>query len=180
MRRRLAPALVVISILAPAAFLAGCGAEEEHLEVIEGEPIEADDLSYNVVISRFLNPDDEEDSAYVAGQPDPPVDEEYFGVFLQVENDGEEAVVIPEAFRVLDTLENAYEPIETESPYALPLGETLEPGGQLPVANSTADDGPTQGSLILFLIEEASTENRPLELEVPLPSGEVGIIELDI
>ena len=46
--------------------------------------------------------------------------------------------------------------------------------------NSIAADGPTQGSLILFLIEEASTENRPLELEIPLPSGEVGVVELDI
>ncbi len=180
MRRRLAPALVVISILAPAAALAGCGAEEEHLEVIEGEPIEADHLSYNVVISRFLNPDDEEDSAYLSEQADPPAGEEYFGVFIQVENEGEEAVVIPEAFSVVDTLDTTYEPVETENPYALPLGETLEPGGELPVANSTADDGPTQGSLILFLIEEGSTENRPLELEVPLPSGELGTIELDI
>ena len=52
--------------------LAGCGDDEPELDVIEGEPIEADDVSYNVVISRFLNPDDTEDEGYLVGQPPPP------------------------------------------------------------------------------------------------------------
>ena len=146
----------------------------------EGEPVEADELSYNVVISRFLNPDDVEDSAYLVGQPEAPAGEEYFGVFMQVHNEGDEEVTIPEAFRVIDTLETVYDPAPSESPYALPLGEALGPDEELPEANSIGQDGPTGGSLLLFLIEESSTENRPLEFEIPLPSGKLGLIELDI
>lgn len=180
MRRRLAPALLLFAVVALAAPLAGCGSEEEELDVKEGEPVKADHLSYNVVISRFLNPDDVEDSAYVVGQPEPPPDQEYFGVFIQVHNDGDEEVTIPEAFRVVDTLDNTYDPVPSESPYALPLGEALGPNEELPEANSIAQDGPTQGSLALFLLEQSSADNRPLKFEIPLPEGKVGTIELDI
>ena len=180
MRRRLAPVFLVLSIVALAAPLAGCGGSEEELDVKEGEPVEADHLSYNVVISRFLNPDDVEDSAYLVGQPEAPGGEAYFGVFIQVHNEGDEEVTIPQEFQVIDTLETAYGPVPSESPYALPLGEALGPDEELPEANSIAQDGPTGGSLLLFLIEESSTENRPLEFELPLPSGKVGTIELDI
>ena len=142
--------------------------------------MKADQLSFNVVISRFLNPDDVEDSAYVVGQPDPPPGEEYFGVFIQVHNDGEEEVTIPEDFRVVDTLDTTYEPVPSESPYALPLGEALGPNEERPEANSIAQDGPTQGSLVLFRLEKTAADNRPLKFEIPLPSGKIGTIELDI
>ena len=36
------------------------------------------------------------------------------------------------------------------------------------------------GALLLFDVEQEVTENRPLELEIPLEDGETGIIELDI
>jgi hypothetical protein len=177
MSRRITIALV--ALLGLAVPLAACGAEEE-LDVAEGEPIESDDVSYNVVISRFLNPDDTEDEGYLEGQPPPPPGEQYFGVFMQIKNESEEDITVPEELTIIDTLDNEYEPLETESPYALPLGSSLPAEEELPEANSIAADGPTQGSLILYLIEEASTENRPLELAVPLPSGEEGTVELDI
>jgi hypothetical protein len=173
--------IALLSLLLLALPFAGCGGDEEEvLDVIEGEPIEADDVSYNVVISRFLNPDDEEDSAYLSGQPEPPPGEDYFGVFMQVENDRDETVSLPDEMRVIDTLDTVYDPLESDSPYALPLGAPIEAEGSYPVANSVAADGPTQGALVLFLVEQTSTENRPLELEIPLPSGKVGVIELDI
>jgi hypothetical protein len=178
MARRISIALV--ALLALVLPVSGCGAEEEELDVIEGEPVEADNVSYNVVLSRFLNPEDTEDSAYVVGQPPPPPDQQYFGVFIQIQNEGEEDTVLPEEMTVRDTLDTEYRPLETESPYALPLGAPLAAGGDFPKPNSVAADGPTQGNLVLFLIQEASTENRPLELEMPLPSGKVGIVELDI
>lgn len=172
--------IALVALLALAVPLAACGAEEEELDVKEGEPIEFEDVSYNVVLSRFLNPDDTEDKGYVEGQPPPPTNEQYFGVFMQIKNESEKEVTLPADVVITDTLDTEYHPLETESPFALELGETLPAGEELPEANSVAADGPTQGSLILFLIEEASTENRPLELEIPLPGGEHGIIELDI
>lgn len=179
MARRLAPALVALLLVA--LTLGACGGSDEELDVAEGEPIEADDVSYNVVISRFLNPDDEEDSAYVEGQPPPKPGEQYFGVFLQIKNVSDEDVPLPAEMKVIDTLGNEYLPLESDSPYALPLGgEPLPANEEVPVPNSIAAEGPIQGSLVLFLIKLESTENRPLELEIPLPSGKVGIVQLDI
>lgn len=180
MRRRLAPALLAVALFAVVPSLAACGADDEELDVKEGEPISADDVTYNVVISRFMNPDDTEDAEYLAGAPDPPPGEQYFGVFMQVSNDSDAAVQLPDEMSVVDTLDNTYQPLETDSAYALPLGDEVPAGDSLPVVDSTPAYGPIEGSLVLFQIEQASTENRPLKLEVPLPSGEVGVIELDI
>jgi hypothetical protein len=56
---------VVLALAAAAMFvLAACG-EEEETEVIEGEPVELGDVSYNVVTTRFLNPDDSQDAEYL-------------------------------------------------------------------------------------------------------------------
>lgn len=179
MCRRPVTALLALALAVLA--LAACGGEEEpELDVIEGEPIEFEDVSYNVVISRFLNPDDEEDAAYLEGQPPAPPGEEYFGVFMQIHNEGEETITLPEDMTVIDTLDTPYRPLESESPFTLELGAEVPPEGEVPVPNSVAADGPTQGSLVLFRLEESSTENRPLELEIPLSSFETGIIELDI
>jgi hypothetical protein len=172
--------LLAIALAAVALPLAACGAEDEELDVAEGEPVLEDDVSYNVVISRFLNPDDVEDADYLAGAPEPQPHQQYFGVFMQVENKSDEAVPLPEQLSVVDTLDTTFSNLETDSPYALPLGAEVPASKRFPVADSTAAYGPIEGSLVLFLIDEASTDNRPLTLEIPLPSGKVGEIELDI
>ena len=51
---------------------------------------------------------------------------------------------------------------------------------QLPQPESTAANGPIQGSMVLFLISQAATEDRPLTLDIHSPSGPVGEVELDI
>jgi hypothetical protein len=155
--------------------LAACG--EETLTVVEGEPVELGSLEYNVVFSRFLNPNDVEDRAYLEGQPPPPPGSIYFGVFTLVENHSEEAAPLPETFKVVDSDENEYEAIESESPYALPLGGEIEPEAELPVPDSVAAVGPIQGSLLLFEITTSSTENRPLTLII---EGEEGPAEVEL
>jgi hypothetical protein len=180
MRRLLAPALFAIALLTIALPLAACGADEDELDVAEGEPIIADDVSYNVVISRFLNPDDVEDAEYLAGEPDPPPHEAYFGVFMQIENKSDDAVSLPDYLSVVDTLDNTYRALDTDSPYALPLGAEVPASKKFPVADSTPAYGPIEGSLVLFQLREDATDNRPLKLEIPLPSGKIGEIELDI
>lgn len=179
------------------AVLAGCG-EEEELEVIEGEPLHLGDISYNVQITRFLNPGDPEDQGYLTGLEPPPAEEAYLGVFLTVENEGSEAAEIPDDIRVVDTQGSEYEPIPSESPFALPLpGEggttgaegvvpadedatSVEAGGEIPEPDTIPAYGPIGGSMLLFRVDETVTENRPLELEIPGESGETGKIELDI
>ena len=70
-------------------------------------------------------------------------------------------------------------PSRSDSPYALEPGTELGPGDELPEPGTAAASGPIQGAMVLFLIDESATENRPLELKIPSPSGD-GRVELDI
>ena len=54
-------------------------------------PVKLGELQFNVTFSRYLNPNDNEDSAYLVGQPPPPEGSTYFGVFFEVQNESEEA-----------------------------------------------------------------------------------------
>lgn len=197
---RVAIAAVLTAAL---AFVAACGSEEE-LHVIEGEPLEVGEVSYNVQITRFLNPDDPEDQGYLAGQKRPEPGSAYLGVFLTIENEGDEAVDVPSEFTIVDTEGNEHEPIPSTSAYALQLPgqETDVPSltagdeeeetvsdlqplevpadGEIPIPDTTAAEGVIGGAMLLFLVEQEVTQNRPLELEVPAEDGETGIIELDI
>jgi hypothetical protein len=177
--QRLIGSLAVAAVVGIASLAAaGCG-EEEELDVIEGEPVELGEVRYNVQITRFLNPDDPEDAAYLEGEPDPPSGKAYLAVFMTVENEGDESVKIPEHFEVLDTRDGVYEPVESESPFALAPGTTLGPGAELPAPDTPASSGPIKGAMVLFLVDEFVTENRPLELEIPTAAGD-GRVELDI
>lgn len=178
MSRRLAAVFCVLAAGAAASAVAGCG-EEETTHVIEGEPLELGELSYNVQLTRFLNPDDTEDAEYLAGQPPEPRGQSYLGVFLVIENHSEQALPSAEEYEIVDTQEQSFEPVDSESPYALEIGGSVPAEGQLPLPDSTAQTGPIQGAMLLFLVDESVTENRPLELEI---GGEdaAGTVELDI
>jgi hypothetical protein len=180
MRRRLALAIGVAAALLAASLLSACGASDEETTVSEGEPITVDDLDYNVVISRFLNPDDTEDAAYLVKQPPLEGDQLYLGVFMQIENSSSDEGIVPSSFTVIDTQGAKYTPIASSSPYSLPLGGSIPADGQLPKPDSTPAVGPIEGSMVLFRITQASTENRPLELQIPSGTGEPGTVELDI
>ena len=98
---------------------------------------------------------------------------------MTVDNEGDETASLPSDFTILDTTDTEYESIESDSPYALPLGEELEAGEELPEPDTPAADGPIKGSMVLFLLSDAAPENRPLELEIPSSEGD-GTVELDI
>ena len=80
------------------------------------------DLLYNVQISRFLNPSDAEDKAYLAGQPPPPSDKFYLGVFMQIQNESDTAQQVPTDFGVVDTVGTEFKPVPSTSLFALELG----------------------------------------------------------
>lgn len=178
MRRTFAATLALTAVLAAPLVLAACG-EEEHSEVVEGEPLELGELGYNVQLTRFLNPADTQDSAYLVDQPPAAPGTEYLGVFIVIQNDSEEPLPSADEFTVHDTLENAYEPVETESPFALEIGADVPAEGQLPIPDSTAQAGPTQGALVIFNVDGAVSENRPLTLEISSEAGS-GEVVLDI
>lgn len=179
MRRLLRPGLAATVLVAVALPLAACG-EEEELDVIEGEPVELGDLLYNVQITRFLNPNDPEDEAYLRGEPPAAADEEYLAVFMTIDNEGDESAELAHEMTIRDTRDNTYEPLESESVYALELGSTVPAGGEVPEPDTPAASGPINGSMILFRVDRTVTENRPIELEIPGEAGEEGRVELDI
>jgi hypothetical protein len=180
MRPRLRAALALAAVLATGGLASsGCGEDEEELDVAEGEPVELGDVSYNVQITRLLNPNDREDSAYLEGEPEPNPGQAYLGVFMTVENEGDEPAQVPARFDVLDTRDNTYESVETDNPFALVLGSEVGPGEELPAPDTPAASGPIKGAMVLFLLPEGVGENRPLELEIPAPEA-TGRVELDI
>ena len=69
-------------------------------------------------------------------------------------------------YTVVDTLHNEYEPVESESPYALDIGSPVPAHGNLPLVNTTAQTGPNQGSLLIFPVRDEVSDNRPLRLEI--------------
>lgn len=179
MRSPLAPIVAFLAVLGLAVPLAACG-EEEHSEVVEGQPLELGELRYNVAITRFLNPDDVEDSEYLAGEEEPPPGKSYLGVFMTINNDSdEEAFPSAGEYVVTDTTGAEYEPVESESPYALEIGATVPADGVLPIPDSTAAEGVIEGAMLLFLVDDGVSESRPLKLEIDSAAG-TGEVELDI
>jgi hypothetical protein len=146
--------LGLLALLAATALVAaGCG-EGHKLEVKEGEPLKLGDLTYNIQLTRFLNP-------------------------MGIENKGDAPASIPTDFVIEDTQKAVYKPIPTKGPFSLALGSKIGAHETIPVSDSTPANGPIQGAMVLFLIKDASTENRPLKLTVPGP-GEHGLVTLDI
>jgi hypothetical protein len=171
--------LVLAALALAAALLAGCGVGESK-SVSEGEPVQLGELQYNILFTRFLNPDDVEDQGYLVGQPAPGPDKLYMGVFVEILNKSKESsLTVPSNWYVIDTQKNTYDPLPTSSPYALALGGKIGPEDQAPALDSTPQVGPIGGALVLFSIPDSATQDRPLKLVIPGANGPAKI-QLDI
>jgi len=171
--------LPLLAALALALAVSACGYESHETEVAEGEPVKLGELSYNAIFSRFLNPNDNEDSAYLVGQKPPPPGSAYFGVFFEVQNESEETQVLPHSFTIHDADKQKFESLPSESLFAFPLGGEVEGQEQIPVLDSTPEQGAIEGSVVLFLLPAEASENRPLTLEIETEDA-TGEIELDL
>jgi len=178
-RRSAAPLLAVAALLAALFTLTACGHDSEHKEVVEGEPVELGELQYNVIFSRFLNPADNEDSAYLVGQAPPPAGSTYFGIFFEVQNESDESQQLPASLKITDADHTEFEAIPSESLYAFPLGGEIEAEEQVPVLDSTPQTGPLEGSIVLFELPASASEARPLTLHIPGPEGPAEV-DLDL
>jgi hypothetical protein len=177
--------LTALAAGAVALFAAGCG-EEETSHVVEGEPLELGHLHVNVQLTRFLNPNDTEDSQYLEDQPPPPAGEAYLAVFLEMENEGDEELAAPtaEQIEIEDTTGEVFHPVESETVFALDFGALIPPDEALPADDTAAAEGPVQGSIVLFLIPNTAEQNRPLEMHLKATgedgAEEEGTVELDL
>lgn len=180
-RRPLLPLLALLALLLVAVGVSACGYESHSKEVEEGEPVELGELKYNVTFSRYLNPNDPEDEAYLVGQKEAPKGETYFGVFFEVQNESDDPQVLPGTLTITDTEDQEYEVLESESIFALPFNGTVEAEEQIPRLDTPAQLGPIEGSVAIFLLPEEASENRPLILHIPGAEDEEGAeVTLDL
>lgn len=179
-RRFALPLLAALALALLTMGVVACGYENHSKDVAEGESVNLGDLRFNVIFSRYLNPNDTEDSAYLVGQQPAPDGETYFGVFLLVQNESNESLPLPDTVYITDADHKKYELIDSESLYAFPFGTEVEEQEQIPVLDSTPQQGPIEGSLALFLLNEEANNNRPLTLHIPGAEGDEAEVELDL
>jgi len=186
--------LAVLALVAVLA-LSACG--DSHTKVTTGTYagesganapyLDVGPLIYEVQLSRELSPSDTEDAAYLQGLS--PAErqlgpgQEWFGVFVQVYNNGSTELPAANDLTIADTQGNVYLPVvpNETNPFAYRAG-MVPAKGQLPEPSSTAASGPTQGALLLYKIHIVSLDNRPLKLRIANPSdpGETASAELDV
>jgi hypothetical protein len=179
-RRFLPPLLAALALGVLAFTISACGYSSDSKNVKEGEPVKLGELEYNVTFSRYLNPNDNEDSAYLVGQKPPPNGSTYFGIFFEVQNPSDQPQTLPSTLTITDAEHKTYDLVPSESLYALPLGGEVEPHEQVPVLDSTAQLGPIEGSVAIFLLPSEASDNRPLTLHIPAVNGEMGTVTLDL
>jgi hypothetical protein len=187
--RRLVLALALTALVA-----AGCGHDEDAATAVqqtaetEGLYLDVNGLKYQIQMSRYMNPNDVEDSQYLVGLPEnapaPSEDEIYFGVWVRVENTSEdETRPAASIWEIHDTQENVYRPIPIDTdinPFAFNPGD-VPPKTVIPLSSSAAGQGPIQGLMLLFKIRNESFQNRPLELKFRNGgSGQEGTYDLDV
>jgi hypothetical protein len=192
MRIRLLRTLTTaLAALLAATALAACGSNDQptrHGES-EGDYVKAGPLVYQVQLSRELNPSNVEDRQYLAGlargTAKPAGDEEWFGVWLRVQNPTDRSAPDASDFKIVDTLGNVYRPIPLPKANVFSYQPRNLPGtnGQPvdPDPDSTAGAGPIQGSMVLFKLNTSVYSNRPLELQISPPGGgEPATVSLDL
>jgi hypothetical protein len=152
-----------------------------------GAYVGAGDVTYQLEISRELNPYSTEDSQYLAGLPTsamaPKPDELWYGVFLWAKNQTKHPQTTTDRFDIVDTEGNRYYPLRLDSAvnqYAW-TAQTLQPSGTEPGPDTIAGFGPTQGRLLLFKLGTSVYSNRPLTLEIYAPGqARPSTISLDL
>lgn len=152
--------------------VAACGNEPAHPTVADNEGfyVDAGPITYQVQLSRQLNPYTLEDSEYLKGvtAAPPKPDEEWFAIFLWAKNQTHSSQTTSDSFDIVDTQGNKYYPIAINAqvnPFAW-TAQTLMPSGTEPAPDSPASFGPTQGQEVLFKLNSIANDNRPLTLEI--------------
>ena len=183
MSRPLRKHLSLLLALLAAVALSACG--DSHTRVSTGTYagesganapyLNVGPLVYEVQLSRELGPSDTEDAAYLQGLS--PAEralapgQEWFGVFVQIYNSTSTSLPAATSLTVTDTQGNSYIRVipDSTNPFAY-RGGLVPANSRLPLPESIANAGSTQGALLLYKIQVISLDNRPLELKIVDPS----------
>jgi hypothetical protein len=164
-------ALAALALVCAGVF-AGCGksSNEPGETVREGLSTPLAGLRYTVFLTRQLNLENNEDKGYVPGREEAPPGKGLYGVFLEACNTGDKPATAASRFYIEDTQGNRFSPegLDSENPFAY-HGGAVDPKNCEPARGSLAQQGPVSGSMLLFELPLAATENRPLELHIEGP-----------
>ncbi len=166
--------VLLLSALVLAVGVSACGHKEAHPIVADannnGGYIDAGPLTYQMEISRELNPYSAEDSSYVKGLPTgttaPSASELWYGVFMWAKNQTHHDYTTLDSFEITDSAGDAYYPLKLDpniNAFAW-TPQTLAPNQIEPKPDTVASFGPTQGGLLLFKLPTTVYSNRPLTL----------------
>jgi hypothetical protein len=165
----------LLAAIALGVGLTACGNKESHPTSAdtEGPYVDAGPVTYQVQLSRQLNPFATEDKTYLTGvsSPAPKPDQMWFAVFMWAKNETHANATTTNSFDIVDTQGNKYYPVSVNpaiNPFAW-TAQTLRPNGTQPAPDSIASFGPTQGGLLLFKLNTAVYSNRPLTLQIFAP-----------
>jgi hypothetical protein len=181
--------LSVLLALVAATALGACGNKEDRVlhGATEGIYLDLGEMTYQVQISRVLNPSSPEDRAYLVGldqsQLRLPVGQEWFAVFMRVQNEDSTPHPAASSYTITDTQETKFRPLPLgpDNVFAYRAGN-VGPKSLIPAPDSPPSEGSIQGALLLFRIPTKNLENRPLELAIASPDtpGETATVDLDI
>jgi hypothetical protein len=133
--------------------------------------VNAGPVTYQVQISRALNPYSTEDAQYLAGVPKAQSispNQLWFGVFVWAKNQSGHPQTTTNQFAITDSAGTVYHPWPLNpqvNPYAW-SAQRLAADGTEPAPDTTSSSGPTQGGLVLFRLSTAVYSNRPLTLDI--------------
>jgi hypothetical protein len=179
---------ILACALGLAVALAACGQTGQPTSTLNnGVYIDSGPITYQLQVSRELNPFLTEDGQYMAGLPVGSAslspDQLWYGVFLWAKNQTKHPELTASSFDIVDSGDHHYFPIHLDAErnaYAW-TQQRLPPSGQEPKLNTTASFGPTQGGLLLFKLPTSVYSSRPLTLEIHPPGGgKTGDISLDL
>ncbi len=143
-------------------------------------------ITYQVQVSRQLNPFSTEDVQYLSGVKGAQrigASDLWFGVFLWALNQSGHGATTSDRFTLHDSAGDVFYPVKLNpslNPFAW-TAQTLAPNATEPAPDTTAANGPTQGGLILFELTQSIYANRPLTLYVyPQGGGKPSLASLDL
>lgn len=171
--------LASLSAIAIAVSLSACAIGNKPAHPTEGQEdgtassgfyVDAGKITYQVQISRELNPYDNEDKAYLAGVCDASLapSEEWFAVFLWAKNQSKVAATTTDDITITDTQGNTYYPTAF-SCGSNPIewtAQQLRPQQTEPLEDTPASYDLAQGALVLFKVNDTVYANRPLTLNI--------------
>jgi hypothetical protein len=181
--RRVALSLLAVALLGVA--VSACGhtstttstSTSGPTKVAEGEPVTLDGLQFTIT-ARYLNPHNNQDAAYIAGEPAPSEGLRYAGVYVEVQNEGAEPRPFP-TMLVRDAVGTEHAAFPATTPYARHFGEVVKPHETQPALDSTGQ-GPAKPSLLLFRLSPA-TDKPPLTLHIQsFKEGSEATVTLDL